>query len=56
MDTKAILDFFTVLVTNIPDETHRNQLDYALAKTRAQIEGDEDAARQLLPPYIPKHI
>jgi hypothetical protein len=54
--TKAILDFMTVFIINIPNEVHRNQLDYALEKTRAQIEGDEDGGRQLVPPHIPKHI
>jgi len=54
--TKSFLNFMTVFIEQIPDDTHRKQMEHALAKTRALIEKDEDAAQHLVPPYIPKHV
>jgi hypothetical protein len=54
--TKSFINFMTVFIEQIPDETHRQQMQFALAKTRALIESDEYALQHLVPPHIPKHI
>jgi hypothetical protein len=54
--TKSFINLMTVFISQIPDEAHREQMEHALAKTKALIEGDEDALYHLVPPHRPKHI
>jgi hypothetical protein len=54
--TKFFINFMTVFISQVPDPQHRQQLEYALARTQALMAQDTDTIERLLPPHIPKPL